>query len=353
MKQKLLHVLSQISQSSTSLVLKTKNPPKAVFCFHPQASYLSLIYVLQLLVRNNPRLISNTITKMSAQTSPVNKVFVNIVTILMVILILTAGYGFVQANLVAEPDIISAPASVEDDAPGATNSRQQAFNERQHVTLPRDTRCDSTTLPAGEVVSSHMIFFNTPLEGVSTDADRTWTFEDEIICVMSNGNGIYQGESDWYLGHPNTYYPGPFPGHGLESDDSYSVNGNSITVTMNAEEPGDWIRVVTRPSIPEDTTAPVVYCENAAEKGNSEKTFVLVGADDTDGAVEIFLTDIETETEFGPFSAGTIIRHTIAKGAKPSATEANGKVEYAVKSQGELQIHATDTAGNEGSAVCH
>ena len=48
----------------------------------------------------------------------------------------------------------------------------------------------------------------------------------------------------------------PFPARGLESNDSYSIAGSSITVSMGVTEPGDWIRVITR--VPEPTSlAPV------------------------------------------------------------------------------------------------
>ena len=45
------------------------------------------------------------------------------------------GVERVMARLISGPDIISAPASVIDDAPGAENSNQQAFDEKQDVLL--------------------------------------------------------------------------------------------------------------------------------------------------------------------------------------------------------------------------
>lgn len=280
-------------------------------------------------------------------------------------LALGAGYSIAQATLSSGPAIISAPAIISDDAPGAVNTQQQAFDERQEVTLTEDVRCDTSIIPAGEVVNSHMIFFNTQFLSPETDANRTWTFEDEIICVMSNRNGLYQAQTDHFLGAPGTSYPGPFASRGLESDDSYTVNGNQIVVTMTAEEPGDWIRVLTRVQVQADTTPPVVYCDAGSNpggktqekkeqsSGSDKEIFVeLIGADETDGAVDLYLTDSESGIEFGPFAPGTQVQLVEAKGATPQQTPGSGTVEYRIRTNGEVMISATDEAGNEGSSVC-
>lgn len=278
------------------------------------------------------------------------------------VIALGAGFGIAQATLTGGPSIISAPDVIADDPPeGAVNDRQEAFDERQAVTLTQEIQCDSTILEPGEVVSSHMIFYNTRGVGITSDANRTWTFEDEIVCVMSNRNGLYQAQTDNLLGAPGTSYPGPFSSRGLESDDSYSVNGNQITVTMNAEEPGDWIRVVTKVAVPPDTTPPVVYCDpgvnpagkekNEKKQGN-DKFYELIGADDVDGAVDIYLTDSESEITFGPFDSGDNVQLTEAKGATPRQEIGNGEVDYRISTQGQVMISATDEAGNEGEAVC-
>ena len=290
-----------------------------------------------------------------------NKVILAIIVV--AVLALGAGFQIVQATLETGPDVIPAPDVISDDPPGATNERQQAFDEAQEVTLPVDVRCDNTILSAGENVNSHMIFFNTRFDGISEDLNRTWTFEEEILCVMSNRNGLYQANTDNLLGAPGTDYPGPFDSRGLESDDSYQVNGNAITVSMRAEEPGDWIRVVTRWTTPEDTTAPVVYCSptkanakepnaNKPDKEPGGNLVELIGADDVDGEVDLYFTDSVSGTEFGPFISGTIIRHTIAKGAEPGQSESNSAAEFVIKTQGSATLSATDGAGNEGTATC-
>ncbi|MBK7929710.1 MAG: hypothetical protein IPJ98_20185 [Bryobacterales bacterium] len=59
--------------------------------------------------------------------------------------------------------IIAAPASVVDDAPGATNCAQQGFDEQQGLLLAANLDTDAWHKQhlAGTVVNSHMIFLNT------------------------------------------------------------------------------------------------------------------------------------------------------------------------------------------------
>jgi|GEM_PF-2407163 len=278
------------------------------------------------------------------------------VVIALIIMMLGVGISIVQATLLSEPNIISAPAVISNDQP--TNTKQQAFNERQHVTLTEDVRCSNTTIPAGEIVNSHMIFYNTAFNSPEVDANRVWEFDAEVVCVMAEQTGLLQALTDNSLGALGTNYPGPFDGRGLEEDgsDSYSISGNTLTVTMTAEEPGDWIRVLTRYVPPPDNEAPIVYCnhvtKNADGKGGGN-VFELIGADNADGTVALYLTDDVSGEEFGPFVPGTTIRHSIAKGATPGENTSNNKaVDFSIKAQGELTISATDEAGNTGSEQC-
>lgn len=275
----------------------------------------------------------------------------------VLVAVLGTGIGVVHATLLNSTGVIDAPAIISDDEPGATNNRQQAFMERQQVTLLEDVRCSNTTIAAGEVVDSHMIFYNTPFLSPETDANRVWEFGGEVICVMAERSGLLQALTDNLLGAPGTSYPGPFDSRGLETDgtDSYTISGNTLTLTMTAEEPGDWIRVLTKAATLPDTTAPVVYCEPDTKKNgsNNDKIVTIIGADETDGAVDIYLTDSGSSQEFGPFAPGTRVQLTQAKGAAPSAKETkNDNVDYTVKFQDVLTIHATDAAGNKGQAQC-
>lgn len=156
------------------------------------------------------------------------------------------------AALTAGPDIIAAPASVIDDPPGATNDHQQGFDERQGVVLPVGLPVDGPAIiPAGTRVDSHMIFFNIEGSTRSEDRSRTWTFDGTVLGVMSDTNGAFETSSSALLGNPGTDYPAAaFPNRGLEGDDSYTVAGDSITLTMVVTQPGDWVRVVTAGPIP-------------------------------------------------------------------------------------------------------
>jgi hypothetical protein len=160
-----------------------------------------------------------------------------------------------NALLIGGPDIIAAPEYVFDDPPGATNTGQQAFDEKQGVYLEAALAVDGGSISAGTWVDSHMIFFNT-LESVSvSDIDRIWRFDGDILGVMSDIGGTLEAASNSILGASGTTYPGSFSNRGLEVNDSYSFLGNAITVTMYVSEPGDWIRVVTAAeSVPEPAT---------------------------------------------------------------------------------------------------
>jgi hypothetical protein len=153
--------------------------------------------------------------------------------------------GPAAAMLTSGPDIIGAPVSVIDDNPGAENTQQQAFDERQGVLLAADLAVDGGSIAAGTWVDSHLIFLNTPgTQNVSDTA--TWTFSGPILGVMSDAGGNLEAASNALLGASGTTYPGSFANRGLESNDWYTVNGNQITVHMQVTEPGDWIRVTTQ-----------------------------------------------------------------------------------------------------------
>ncbi len=155
-----------------------------------------------------------------------------------------------QALLIGGPDIISAPAFAIDDSPGAENSHQQAFNEIQGYILLADLSVDGGTILTGTTLDSHMIFLNTPGTSRTMDWSVDWTFDGDILGVMSDGWGALEVASSSFLGALDTTYPGTLNGRGMEGSDSYLVSGNMITVSMLVTEPGDWIRVVTTSTAP-------------------------------------------------------------------------------------------------------
>ncbi len=154
-------------------------------------------------------------------------------------------------------DIIAAPEYAIDDAPGATNFNQQGFNEAQNVLLTTALAIDGGTLGPGLTVDSHMIFLNTPVGGGGAEDRQIWTFDGEILGVMSDYAGQAEVDSSDLLGAAGTTYPGTtFSARGMEGSDSYSlIDPYSLEVFMTVTEPGDWIRVVTKSEpIPEPAT---------------------------------------------------------------------------------------------------
>ena len=158
---------------------------------------------------------------------------------------LVSPTGQSEAALLTGPDIIAPPGSVVHDPPGAVNNHQQAFDEKQLVTLPANLLVDGGVIPAGTVVSSHMIFLNTQDTTSASDLNVSWQFDGPILGVMSDTNGTLEAASSTLLGAPGTTYPAAFPNRGLETQDGYTISADIITVSMTVSEPGDWIRVVT------------------------------------------------------------------------------------------------------------
>lgn len=145
-------------------------------------------------------------------------------------------------NVTGDGVVISGPAST---LVGATElNKQQGFNEVQGLHLVADLALDGVTVSAGTWVDSHMIFLDilgtAPL--VSTNA--TWTFDGEVLGIMTNANEI---ASTGLLGLGGTIYPLTLPvSRGLEGADSYSISGSTLDLRMDVTFPGDWVRVVTK-----------------------------------------------------------------------------------------------------------
>jgi len=158
------------------------------------------------------------------------------------------------STLGALPAIIPAPPTTLDDV--AINLGMQGFDEAQGVLLTSDLAIDGGTIAAGTRVNSHMIFLDEGEDVVPPVSNEhlnvTWTFDGEVLGVMSDWSGLLEGASTSFLGAAGTTYPAPFDGRGLELDprfrqpDSYTISGSQLNVSMWVIEPGDWIRVVTR-----------------------------------------------------------------------------------------------------------
>jgi hypothetical protein len=179
-------------------------------------------------------------------------VTIKILPVFTMLILLFGMTGLSTAAVTAGQDIIPAPDFIVDDPPGAVNDHQQAFDERQCVFLTSDLPVDGGPIPAGTIVSSHMIFLNTKGTTSASDQNVSWNFDGSILGVMSATGGTLEAASSPFLGDPTTIYSAAFPNRGMESNDSYLVAGDTITVNMSVAEPGDWIRVVTDAQVPCD-----------------------------------------------------------------------------------------------------
>lgn len=146
---------------------------------------------------------------------------------------------------------IAAPANALDSM--ATNLAQQGFNEAQDIFLNAAVNVDGGSVAGGQFVSSHMIFLNhaNGTSGTTVHNGVTWTFDGQILGVMSDSQGNLEDASTSILGAAGTNYPASgFNARGMEGNDGYTVNGNMITVDMRVTQPGDWIRVITASPVP-------------------------------------------------------------------------------------------------------
>ncbi len=145
--------------------------------------------------------------------------------------------------------MIKAPNST--DINQTTSNLMQGFNEKQNVLLQEQLEVDfNKFIEAGTIVNSHMIFLDSAGSQDVTQNNIKWTFDGEILGIMSDSGGILEGLSNTLLGAEGTTYPA-FAARGLETDErsgnrKYSVDGNELTLSMRVTNPGDWVRVVTR-----------------------------------------------------------------------------------------------------------
>ncbi len=113
-----------------------------------------------------------------------------------------------------------------------------AFEEQQAVELVADLFLDSTTvIPSGEFVSSFYVIWDpVPLNRVIA----TITFPDNVIGVISDQTELQASE---FLGNASATYLNPSQ-LGLETGDTFTIDGNELSINFNAGSPGDSIRVI-------------------------------------------------------------------------------------------------------------
>jgi hypothetical protein len=120
-----------------------------------------------------------------------------------------------------------------------------AFYEQQDVVLQNDVRVNRGWVGQGTLVRSHYILYD------PTNVTRrvvTITFDSEILGVMTNGRRLKKSD---FLGMEDVDYK-RFRHRGREWRDKYEISedGRSITFRMRANNPGDYMRILTRGEIP-------------------------------------------------------------------------------------------------------
>jgi len=167
----------------------------------------------------------------------------------------------------ARSEIVSTGGSAVQIAPPASvdvnvlesNTQIRAFDEQQAVTLAAplavnisapgvyDDPADLTpaTIPAGSVISSHLVHFDIIFEGAAIGATGTVTFRDRILGVIINDADV---DATDFLGAPGTTYPPAgiqFRGAELDENDLVEVGCDFIRVELESFQILDHVRVIT------------------------------------------------------------------------------------------------------------
>jgi len=155
---------------------------------------------------------------------------------------------------------------------------------------------------------------------------------------------------------------------------TYTSNGDLGTDTVRAcfTDTAGVERCTTAMKTWIDRTPPTVACmpttnpsgNNVPPAGQNPKTgqnpdgfYELVGSDNVDSNVDIFIVDMGSGVIFGPFPSGTRINYTQANGAAPDQKKMssdNGQadaVDWHIIGNGDLSLYAIDTSGNESEPV--
>ena len=143
---------------------------------------------------------------------------------------------------------IAAPASVTNQAPGS-NTALMLFDEVQNFILGTALTTSSGVIAAGTRISSHMVFLNRADEKkrISLTLAGTMTFDGAVLGLITTTAGL--AATDAILGAVGTTYAS-FNNRGLEASDITSFAGNTLTASLSASQPGDWMRVITVAAVP-------------------------------------------------------------------------------------------------------
>jgi hypothetical protein len=185
-----------------------------------------------------------------------------------------ASAGFVSVSGVGnilEPSATPTGALPNFFNDTGANRVVHGWNERQNVTLDRDIFVDlagsglynanadlggfkQLKIARGTVVSSHLLNYDPLSRNQVTNV--AFTFDAPILGVIVSSDryhNVAHGYTDSFrstdfLGNPATIYPAKhFDDRGLEwsEGDEVFVSGNTVTLSLWANGPGDQIRVIT------------------------------------------------------------------------------------------------------------
>lgn len=161
-----------------------------------------------------------------------------------------------RAGIISGPTMIDPPTHLGPNPIG--EKKFYAFYEQQNVVLDRDVtlgrmaRKDNggkkgksiLKIDKGTLVSSHYLLYD-PTQLVRETV--TVEFDSEILGVVVKNKKLKQSD---FLGAEGVEYK-RFPHRGREWRDHYeiSADGKSITFFHRANNPGDYIRIITRGSL--------------------------------------------------------------------------------------------------------
>lgn len=157
-------------------------------------------------------------------------------------MVISTGYS---NDDIADPVIVQAPSDVSLNE-YQSSDEIRVFNEKQNIYVENLDTAD------GQItgfVDSHLIHQDS--DGSEfMHGQGSITFGNEIIGVIISDAGL--DSSDRILGLGDVTYPGSLTYRGLESNDSYVIDGNTIEVDLYSSSWLDQIRVLTKPGIAVD-----------------------------------------------------------------------------------------------------
>jgi hypothetical protein len=156
------------------------------------------------------------------------------------------------AGIIGGPTMIDAPTTLGPNPIGDTSFF--AFYEKQNAVLDRDLKLgrmktrnaegrkvrQKVRLERGTLVSSHYVLYD-PADLVKQSV--TIEFDSEILGVVAKSKKLKKTD---FLGADGVEYK-KFRYRGPERRDQYeiSADGRSITFYFRANDPGDYIRIIT------------------------------------------------------------------------------------------------------------